>query len=109
MPIKVLQELIKEKYLPDIKQFDSDNLEHKKRFQSIQSNFTNQFDYFVGTDISALIAFCLAINYNILDIKDIYSRASYYFKRNYFGSLLSAKYDPSRIHDKIDEIINTIT
>ena len=109
MPIKVLGQLISDKYLTDIEQFNPDNLEHRERFKKVQSNFTNQFDYFAGTSTGGIIAFCLAINYNILDMKDIYARGSYYFNRNHLGPLLWAKFNPSRIHDKIDEIIGTIT
>jgi hypothetical protein len=108
MPIKVVQQLITEKYLSNIPSFDPQNIEHRKRFNQGQSYFTKQFDYFAGTSTGGLIAFCLAVGYDILDMKDIYSRASYYFNRNYFGPLLWAKYNPSRIHDKIDEIIGTI-
>jgi hypothetical protein len=108
MPIKVVQQLITEKYLSNIPSFDPQNIEHRKRFNQGQLYFTKQFDYFAGTSTGGLIAFCLAVGYDILDMKDIYSRASYYFNRNYFGPLLWAKYNPSRIHDKIDEIIGTI-
>ena len=108
MPIKVLCELIQEKYLPDIDQFDPDDKKHKKRFEQVQSQFTDQFDYFVGTSTGGLIAFCLAVNYNILEMKNIYSQSSYYFKRNRLGPFLWSKYDPSRIHAKIDEIIGTV-
>jgi hypothetical protein len=51
----------------------------------------------------------LAIGYNILDLIDIYSNTSKYFKRNWFGPWLWSKYDPVEIHKKIDEIIGTIT
>ncbi|CAF0927023.1 unnamed protein product [Didymodactylos carnosus] len=108
MPIQILSHVIAKKYLPGI-QFNSDNSEHRERFKQVQSQFTNHFDYLVGTSTGGLIAFCLAVNYSILDMKDIYSNSSYYFKRNWLGPLLSAKYDPSRIHAKIDEIIGTIT
>ncbi|CAF1143703.1 unnamed protein product [Didymodactylos carnosus] len=109
MPIQILSHVIAKKYLPDIEQFNSNDLEHRERFKQVQSQFTNNFDYIVGTSTGGLIAFCLAVNYSILDMKDIYSNSSYYFKRNWLGPLLSAKYDPSRIHNKIDEIIGTIT
>ncbi len=108
MPIKVLQQLITEKYLSDIENFDCDNSQHRERFNQAQIFFTDQFDYLAGTSTGGLIAFCLAIGYDILDMKDIYSKASYYFNRNYLGPLFWAKYNPSRIHDKIDEIIGTI-
>ncbi|CAF1671561.1 unnamed protein product, partial [Didymodactylos carnosus] len=58
---------------------------HREQFKQVQSSFTNHFDYFVGTSTGGLIAFCLAINY------------------------ILAKYDPDRIHNKIDEITGKIT
>ncbi|CAF0890808.1 unnamed protein product [Didymodactylos carnosus] len=108
MPLQILSHVIAKKYLPDI-QFNSDNSEHRERFKQVQSQFTNNFDYFVGTSTGGLIAFCLAVNYSILDMKELYSNFPYYFKRNWLGPLLSARYDPSRIHAKIDEAIGTIT
>ena len=109
MSIKVLFELMKAKYLPDIEQFDPKNPEHRNRFESAQSQFTAQFDYFVGTSTGALVAFCLAVNYDILDVMDIYLRCAYFFNRHELGPFICAKYNPSRIHDKIDGIIGTIT
>lgn len=108
MPIKMLSEVITQKYLSHIKNFNPNDLQHKESFHEMQSNFTKEFDYFVGTSTGGLIAFCLAINYNILDMKDIYSNANYYFKKNYLGPLIYSKYDPSLIHKKIDEIIDSI-
>ena len=106
MPIKILAELITRKYLPTNEQLNFTNPIHKDIFKTAQLQFTNQFDYFVGTSTGGLIAFCLAMNYNIMDVKEIYSNSSYYFKRNRLGPLIYSKYDPSRIHQKIDEIIN---
>jgi len=108
MPIKVLEELIIKKHLGHIENFDSKNEEHRKQFHKAQLHFTNQFDYFAGTSTGGLIAFCLAIGYDILKLKDIYTNASYYFNRNFWRTRFGAKYNPSRIHDKIDEIISTI-
>ncbi|UJR18475.1 hypothetical protein I4U23_005381 [Adineta vaga] len=108
MPIKVLCQLIIEKYLADIHHFDSTNSEHRQRFQKGQSDLMEPFDYIVGTSTGGLIAFCLAIGYDILEIKSIYENSSHFFKRNYFGPYLWDKYDPINIHTKIDEIINTI-
>jgi hypothetical protein len=42
-------------------------------------------------------------------VKDLYTQASYYFNRNYLGPLIRAKYNPSRIHNKIDEVIGSMT
>ncbi|CAF1086086.1 unnamed protein product [Didymodactylos carnosus] len=109
MPIQIISQLIAKKYLPDIGQFNSNDSEHRERFKQVQSQFTNNFDYFVGTSTGGLIAFCLAVNYDISDVKEIYSNFSYYFERNWLGPSIAAKYDPSRIHNKIDEIISTIT
>lgn len=108
MPIKILSEFITEEYLPQIDKFNPKDENHKKLFEDAQREFTKQFDYLVGTSTGGLIAFCLAINYNIFDMQDIYSNANYYFKKNFFGPLFISKYDPSRIHQKIDEIIDQI-
>ena len=108
MPIKIVTELITQKYLPDILHFDVNNVDHRDRFYHVQPKFTEHFDYFVGTSTGGLIAFCLAVGYNILDMKDIYSNAKHYFKRNYLGPWIYSKYNPSVIHRKIDEIINQI-
>jgi predicted acylesterase/phospholipase RssA len=105
MPIKILGEFITQQYLPDIGKLDPN---HNKLFGEAQNEFTKQFDYLVGTSTGGLIAFCLAINYNILDMKDMYSNVNYYFKKNFLGPFVYSKYDPSRIHQKIDEIIDQI-
>ena len=109
MPIKILTELITQKYLPDMTQFDVNNIDHREQFHQVQCRFTKNFDYFVGTSTGGLIAFCLAIGYNILDLTKIYSDSKHYFKRNFLGPWLYSKYDPSVIHKKIDDIINQIT
>jgi len=104
MPIRILEELIIKEYIPG--RIPSNV--NREEFIRAQLEFTNKFDYFAGTSTGGLIAFCLAINYNILDLKDIYKRASYYFNRNLLGPVFCSKYNPSRIHEKIDEIINRI-
>ena len=104
MPIRILEELIIKEYIPG--RIPSNV--NREEFIRAQLEFTNKFDYFAGTSTGCLIAFCLAINYNILDLKDIYKRASYYFNRNLLGPVFCSKYNPSRIHEKIDEIINRI-
>lgn len=104
MPIRILEELIIKEYLPG--RIPSNV--NPEEFIRAQLKFTNKFDYFAGTSTGGLIAFCLATNYNILDLKDIYRRASYYFNRNLLGPVFCSKYNPSRIHEKIDEIINRI-
>ncbi|CAF0805872.1 unnamed protein product [Adineta steineri] len=109
MSVKVLQHLIQEKYLKDIEKLNPKNLEHKERFHQAQIKFCNSFDYFAGTSTGALIAFSMAVNYNMLDVKDIYIRAPYYFNKNYMGPLFSSKYDPSRLHNVIDQVIESIT
>lgn len=110
MPIQVLCQLIIEQHLPDIKeQFDPDNKEHRERFKRAQAKFTNQFDYIAGTSTGGLIGCCLAVNYDIMDMRQIYANSSYFFKTNMFGPYLQAKYDPVRIHDQIDKVINSIT
>jgi predicted acylesterase/phospholipase RssA len=108
MPIKILSELITQKYLPNISNLNLNDEQYKKSFREAQLEFTKQFDYFVGTSTGGLIAFCLAINYNILDMKEIYSNSKKYFKKNYLGPLIYSKYDPSVIHNKIDQIIDEI-
>ncbi|CAF1126473.1 unnamed protein product, partial [Rotaria sordida] len=108
MPIKILAQLITEKFLSSSEQFNPNDTAFKERFKTAQLRFTDQFDYLIGTSTGGLIAFCLAVNYNILDMMDIYANSSHYFKRNYLGPLIYSKYDPSRIHHKIDEIINGI-
>ncbi|CAF3348255.1 unnamed protein product [Rotaria socialis] len=108
MPIKILSQLISEKFLSIHEKFNPKDSVHHESFKAAQSRFTDQFDYLIGTSTGGLIAFCLAVNYNILDMMDIYANSSYYFKRNYTGPLFYSKYDPSRIHHKIDEIINGI-
>ncbi|CAF5228681.1 unnamed protein product, partial [Rotaria magnacalcarata] len=85
MPIKIIGELVQQKYTTIPKPFDSNNSNHKQLFHEAQLEFTKNFDYFVGTSTGGLIAFCLAINYNILDMQEIYSNASHYFKKNFFG------------------------
>jgi hypothetical protein len=103
MSIKILDELITQQHLSAIGNFNPTDLNHKKLFQEAQLNFTKRFDYFVGTSTGGLIAFCLPINDNILDMKEIYSNAPYYFRKNRLGGpLIYSKYDPSRIHGKID-------
>ncbi|CAF1573423.1 unnamed protein product [Rotaria sp. Silwood1] len=109
MPIQVLCQLIIEQHLDDIKEFDSDNSQHRERFKQAQLDFIKQFDYIVGTSTGGLIGFCLTINYDIFNIKKIYANSSHYFKKNRFGPYLWAKYDPVHIHNQIDEIIGTIT
>ncbi|CAM2713901.1 unnamed protein product [Rotaria socialis] len=108
MPIKIIGELIQQKYNTIPKPFDANNSNHKQLFHEAQLEFTKNFDYFVGTSTGGLIAFCLAINYNILDMQEIYSNASHYFKKNFFGPVITSKYDPIRIHTKIEEIIDSI-
>ena len=108
MPIKILTELITQKHLPDIKDFKVTDPQHRAAFHREQLEFTRRFEYFVGTSTGGLIAFCLAIGYNILDMMEIYSDAKKYFKRNRLGPWLYSKYDPSVIHKKIDHIINGI-
>lgn len=108
MPIKILGELIIRKHPPTVAEFNINDPKHRPFFQKAQKIFTQNFDYFVGTSTGGLIAFCLAINYDILDMKEIYSDASHYFKRNRLGPLIYSKYDPSRIHRKIDDIIDKL-
>ena len=108
MPIKILTELITQKHLPHMSNFDANNKEHREIFHRVQPEFTRHFNYFVGTSTGGLIAFCLAIGYNILDMMEIYSKAKHYFKRNRLGPWIYSKYDPSVIHNKIDEIIGQI-
>ncbi|CAF1436606.1 unnamed protein product [Adineta ricciae] len=109
MPIKIVSELIAQKYLSLNEPFDPHNAEHKEAFQKIQGKFTEQFDYFVGTSTGGLIAFCLAMNYSVLKMMDIYADYSYYFWRNYLGPIIYSKYNPARIHQKIDDIINSLS
>ena len=108
MPIRILAELITQKYLSAIKDFNPKDLTHRKLFRNAQLEFTSNFDYFAGNSTGGLISFCLAMNYSILDLQEIYSNSKHYFKRNYLGPYIYSKYDPSRIHHKIDEIINGI-
>ncbi|CAF1592221.1 unnamed protein product, partial [Didymodactylos carnosus] len=110
MPIRVLRETIETKFLSHVQQHESDhnNELYKMQFLQAQRQFTNQFDYLVGTSTGGLIAFCLAVNYNILDMQKLYINFSDYFKRNILGPWLWAKYDPTPIHNKIDEIINSL-
>ena len=109
MPIKILTELLTQKYLPNMRHFDVNDDDHKAQFHEAQTKFTQNFDYFVGTSTGGLIAFCLAIGYNILDLIKIYSESTRYFKRNaWLGPLVYSKYDPSEIHAKIHDIINGI-
>jgi len=108
MPIKILNEFITEKYLSELGEFNPTDPIHKRTFLDAQTQFTRQFEYLIGTSTGALIAFCLAINYNILDMQDLYVNASYYFKKNFFGPIFISKYDPVRIHEKIDQIIDQI-
>ena len=109
MPIQVLCQLIIEQHLPDIQKFDSNNKEHRERFIKAQEDFNKRFDYIAGTSTGGLIGFCLAVDYDIMDIRKIYADSSYFFKKNISGPYLRAKYDPVRIHDQIDKIINSIT
>ncbi|UJR18089.1 hypothetical protein I4U23_004989 [Adineta vaga] len=109
MPIKIISQLVTQKYLSLNEPLDSRNIEHKKLFEKAQIKFTEQFDYFVGTSTGGLIAFCLAMNYSILEMMDIYAKYSHYFWRNYLGPIIYSKYNPARIHQKIDDIINSLT
>ncbi|CAF3612259.1 unnamed protein product [Rotaria sp. Silwood1] len=117
MSIKVLGELIKDTYLPDIEVFDPENKEHQEKFKEGQLKFTDQFDYFVGTSTGGLIAFCLATKYPILEIQKIYAKPSAYFTKNWLnswrvfgwlGDIMSAKYNHNKIHERIDSIIGEI-
>ena len=108
MPVKILSEFICDKYMPEIGQLNPFDPKHQELFRISQHEFTKQFDYFIGTSTGGLIAFVLAINYSILDIRDLYADAEKYFKKNFFGPWLASKYDPTLIHNKIDEIINGI-
>ncbi|CAF4111451.1 unnamed protein product, partial [Adineta steineri] len=105
MSIKVLCQLITEVYI------ENNNSEHNISFIEAQSKFIDQFDYLVGTSTGGLIAFCLAINHDLSDIKEIYEDAQQYFKRQWFtcfGPLICDKYDPTPIYNKIDHIIDHI-
>jgi len=112
MPIKVLGEAIKKKYFADNELMDHDDPIFKERFIQAQLKFINNFDYLAGTSTGGLIAFCLAINYNILELEKIYTDFSKYFKRTWSGFLsrgvISAKFDPSPIHKEIDDIIDKL-
>ncbi|CAF3003725.1 unnamed protein product [Rotaria sp. Silwood2] len=105
MSIKVLCELITEIYI------DHDNQRHNKGFVEAQSDFTDEFDYLVGTSTGGLIAFCLAIKHDLFDIKQIYEDCERYFKRQWFtrfGPIERDKYNPTPIYNKIDEIIGQL-
>ena len=108
MPIQVLCQLITETHLSDIENFNAENDKHQELFHAAQAEFIKKFDYFTGTSTGGLIGFCLAINYNILKLKKIYERSSFYFKRNRLGPYLWDKYDPVNIHNEIDKIIDQI-
>ncbi|CAF1134996.1 unnamed protein product [Didymodactylos carnosus] len=101
MPIKVLMHAIETKF-PYI-----NDLEGKNRVKA-QKQFTSKFDYFVGTSTGGLIAFCVAVNYDLYFLKDIYVDFRTYFEKNMFGLYVGAKYDVTKIHNKIDEIISGI-
>jgi len=58
MPIKILAELITQKYLPNVDNSNLNDIKYKQSFHQAQLKFTNQFDYFVGTSTGGLIAFC---------------------------------------------------
>ncbi|CAF1516913.1 unnamed protein product [Adineta ricciae] len=94
MSIKVLEQLIKDNYLPNI---NPKYKEYKEEFKNGQHKFTKQFDYFAGKSTGGLIAFCLATEYPLLEIKEIYAKSSDYFKK--IGHLGCS------IHDTIDNII----
>jgi hypothetical protein len=108
MPIKIISQLVAEKYLPSTEPFNPRDEKQKILFEKEQSQFTNQFDYFAGTSTGGLIAFCLAMNYSILDLMDIYADYSHYFWRNWLGPYIYSKYNPARIHQKIDDILNKL-
>jgi hypothetical protein len=108
MPIKIIGELIAKKNDFNIEDLNLKDPKDKKFFLNAQMEFTKHFDYFVGTSIGGLIAYCWAINYNILDMKEMYLNSKKYFKRNRLGPLIYSKYDPSAIHNKIDQIIDEI-
>jgi len=105
VPIQILGELRTQKYLSNIENLNPNDFEYKKLFQEAQFKFTKRFDYFVGASIGGLTAFCLAMNYNILDTNDIYSNPSYYFKRNYLGPLFYSKYNSWIIHKKLMKLL----
>ncbi|CAF1504718.1 unnamed protein product [Adineta ricciae] len=109
MSIKILEQLIKDNYLPNI---DPKDKEYKEEFKNGQHKFTKQFDYFAGTSTGGLIAFCLATEHPLLEIKEIYANSSDYFKKNWtpwmlgtLGNVMTAKYNDQKIHDAIDNII----
>ncbi|CAF1057886.1 unnamed protein product [Adineta steineri] len=100
MSFKVLCQLITEIYP-----------EHNTSFIDAQSKFIDAFDYLVGTSTGGLIAFCLAVNHDLSDIKEIYEKAEQFFKRQWltkYGPVLWDKYDPTPIYNKIDYIIDNI-
>ncbi|CAF1663384.1 unnamed protein product, partial [Didymodactylos carnosus] len=72
MPIKVLMHAIETKF-PYI-----NDREGKNRVKA-QKQFTSKFDYFVGTSTGGLIAFCVAVNYDLFFLKDIYVDFRTYF------------------------------
>lgn len=112
MSIKVLEQLIKDNYLPDI---DPQDKKYEEKFEDSQRSFTNQFDYFVGTSTGGLIAFCLATEHPLLAIKNIYENSLEYFTKSLLnkmpwkfgmlGNVITARYDHHKIHETIHDII----
>ena len=82
-----------------------------------QSAFASTIDYFVGTSTGGLIAFCLAVDFPLEEMQQIYTQAPRFFKRQglyrwgigswRLPALTSAKYDPSPIHQQIDDILRS--
>ncbi|CAF1144515.1 unnamed protein product [Didymodactylos carnosus] len=99
MPIKILRHAIETKFREKLDR-------NEIVFLQAQEMFSSQFDYFVGTSTGGFIAFCLAVNYSLLDLEHIYSRFGDYFVKTWTGPMLCAKYDPKYIHNEIDNIIN---
>lgn len=109
MPIKIISELIEQKHIDSTtNELDPNSTNDEALFHKAQQKFTKQFDYIAGTSTGGLIAFCLAINHNILDLQRIYSDANHFFKRRFFGPLFCSKFDPCYIHEKINEIIDSL-
>lgn len=111
MSMKVLEQLLISTSIGKDVELDRNNDDHKKLFKQGQSELNKTFDYFVGTSTGGLIAFCLAVNYDIHNIMKLYEEPKKYFNYQvYFKDypIFHDKYYHTEIHNEIDRTIKNI-
>eukprot|EP01119_Soliformovum_irregulare_P018499 TRINITY_DN5695_c0_g1_i1.p1 TRINITY_DN5695_c0_g1~~TRINITY_DN5695_c0_g1_i1.p1 ORF type:complete len:605 (-),score=133.16 TRINITY_DN5695_c0_g1_i1:29-1678(-) len=75
--------------------------------------FLAQFDTFAGTSIGAILLVMTLVGLSLDGCMDIFTNYTYYFAQSWSSwitrglPIFGAKYDPSRIHAKIDDVIDS--